>query len=56
MGNAVLDVQPHVYVNMSELKITISEELTLSSKGYKLQKFLGEGAYAKVLIGVGYLY
>ncbi|KAJ8727127.1 hypothetical protein PYW08_015524 [Mythimna loreyi] len=35
---------------MSELKSSISEEITLSSKGYKLQKFLGEGAYAKVYL------
>lgn len=48
MENTVLDVLPHVYVNMSELKTTASEEITLSSKGYKLQKFVGEGAYAKV--------
>lgn len=33
---------------MTELKTTPSEENTLSSKGYKLLKFVGEGAYAKV--------
>ncbi|XP_064291994.1 uncharacterized protein LOC128669588 [Plodia interpunctella] len=35
---------------MTELKTTASEELTLSSKGYKLIKFVGEGAYAKVFL------
>lgn len=48
MGSRVLDVLPHVYVIMSDLKATVSEENTLSAKGYKLLKFLGEGAYAKV--------
>lgn len=33
---------------MTELKSTQSEENTLESKGYKLIKFVGEGAYAKV--------
>lgn len=33
---------------MNDLKTTVSEENTLSAKGYKLQKFVGEGAYAKV--------
>lgn len=33
---------------MNELKTSPSEENTLSSKGYKLLKFVGEGAYAKV--------
>lgn len=33
---------------MTELKTTVSEENTLSTKGYKLTKFVGEGAYAKV--------
>ncbi|CAH0669202.1 unnamed protein product [Spodoptera exigua] len=41
---------------MSELKSTTSEEITLSSKGYKLQKFLGEGAYAKLALGIQYLH
>ncbi|XP_063375231.1 uncharacterized protein LOC134662838 [Cydia amplana] len=35
---------------MTELKTTPSEENTLSSKGYKLTKFIGEGAYAKVFL------
>ncbi|CAH0397576.1 unnamed protein product [Chilo suppressalis] len=35
---------------MTDLKTTPSEENTLSSKGYKLAKFLGEGAYAKVYL------
>lgn len=34
---------------MTELKTTTSEENTLNAKGYKLNKFVGEGAYAKVL-------
>lgn len=33
---------------MTEVKTSASEENTLSAKGYKLLKFLGEGAYAKV--------
>ncbi|KAL4714420.1 hypothetical protein ACJJTC_017715 [Scirpophaga incertulas] len=33
---------------MTDLKTSASEENTLSSKGYKLSTFLGEGAYAKV--------
>lgn len=48
MGDTVFYVLPHVYINMTDLKTTPSEENTLSSKGYKLLKFLGEGAYAKV--------
>lgn len=35
---------------MTDLKTTNSEEDTLSTKGYKLLKFLGEGAYAKVYL------
>ncbi|KPJ01854.1 Testis-specific serine/threonine-protein kinase 1 [Papilio xuthus] len=35
---------------MTELKSTTSEENTLASKGYKLLKYLGEGAYAKVYL------
>ncbi|XP_069355224.1 testis-specific serine/threonine-protein kinase 3-like [Maniola hyperantus] len=37
-------------VIMTELKTTESEENTLSAKGYKLTKFVGEGAYAKVYL------
>lgn len=33
---------------MTEVKTSESEEHTLNAKGYKLIKFLGEGAYAKV--------
>ncbi|XP_064074414.1 uncharacterized protein LOC113397519 [Vanessa tameamea] len=35
---------------MNDLKTTVSEENTLSAKGYKLLKFVGEGAYAKVYL------
>ncbi|XP_032511828.1 testis-specific serine/threonine-protein kinase 1-like isoform X4 [Danaus plexippus] len=35
---------------MTDLKTTVSEENTLSAKGYKLNKFIGEGAYAKVYL------
>ncbi|XP_023938197.2 testis-specific serine/threonine-protein kinase 1 [Bicyclus anynana] len=35
---------------MTELKTTVSEENTLSVKGYRLTKFVGEGAYAKVYL------
>ncbi|XP_026326939.1 testis-specific serine/threonine-protein kinase 1-like isoform X2 [Hyposmocoma kahamanoa] len=35
---------------MTEVKTSESEENTLNSKGYKLIKFLGEGAYAKVFL------
>ncbi|XP_047517810.1 testis-specific serine/threonine-protein kinase 1-like isoform X5 [Pieris napi] len=35
---------------MTDLKTSASEENTLSAKGYKLTKFVGEGAYAKVYL------
>ncbi|GBP56934.1 hypothetical protein EVAR_33991_1 [Eumeta japonica] len=35
---------------MSDLQTSPSEENTLASKGYKIVKFLGEGAYAKVQV------
>ena len=35
---------------MAKLEHTASEELTLSSRGYKLFKVLGEGSYAKVYL------
>lgn len=48
VGYWVLDTCPNVCSIMTEVKTSESEENTLNSKGYKLIKFLGEGAYAKV--------
>lgn len=44
----MLDTCPNVCSIMTEVKTSESEENTLNSKGYKLIKFVGEGAYAKV--------
>lgn len=39
---------------MTELKSSTSEETTLAAKGYRLLKYLGEGAYAKVVFSHDY--